>query len=395
MRHSTPRKWLRRLGVALALAAVMAGLVYGFLPGAVERALNRVSATTRRPPSARAVALHRTLRVADLHADSLLWNRDLLERGARGHVDLPRLVAGNVAFQAFTIPTKFPLGANNERTDGNRFDLITALAVAQRWPAATWTSLTQRTLHQCRKLQDAAARSGGKLVLITTANDLKRFLERRAQEPTLTAGMLGVEGAHALDGKLENVDALFDAGVRMMAPTHFFDNDLGGSAHGVEKGGLTDFGRSVIRRMEERGMILDLAHASPKVIDEALAAATRPVVISHTGVRGACGGLRNVTDEQIRGVAKTGGVIAIGYFFAAVCGYDARMIARSIRYTANVAGVEHVALGSDYDGAVGVPFDAAHLDEITDALLDEGFSEEEIRLIMGENALRVFERALP
>jgi microsomal dipeptidase-like Zn-dependent dipeptidase len=209
------------------------------------------------------------------------------------------------------------------------------------------------------------------------------------------AGLLGIEGAHALDGDLANLDALFDAGFRMMAPTHFFDTDIGGSAHGVRKGGLTEMGREMIRRMEAKGMILDLAHASPQVLDEALALAKRPVVVSHSGVKGTCNNRRNLSDEHLRGIARTGGVVGIGYWETAVCGADARAIARAIRYAADLIGVEYVALGSDFDGAIPAPFDTTGLAQITEALLNAGFSESQIRLIMGENVVRVLRQTLP
>jgi microsomal dipeptidase-like Zn-dependent dipeptidase len=198
-----------------------------------------------------------------------------------------------------------------------------------------------------------------------------------------------------LDGDVRNVDALFDAGFRMMAPTHFFDNEWGGSAHGVEKTGLTERGREMIRRMEARGMLVDVAHASPHTIDDVLAIATRPVVVSHTGLRGVCDNQRNLSDEQARRIAATGGVIGIGFWDAATCGTDARAAARSMRYAANLVGVEHVALGSDFDGTVTEPFDATGMVEITQALLDEGFSDEEVALIMGGNVLRLLSETLP
>ena len=143
--------------------------------------------------------------------------------------------------------------------------------------------MTERAIYQAHKLQDTAERSGGKFTVIRTSAELSAYLDRRIKEPGITAGFLGIEGAHALDGNLDNIDRLFAAGVRMMAPTHFFDNDIAGSAHGVSKGGLTDKGREMIRRMEEKKMIVDLAHASPQTIDDVLAIATRPVVVSHTG----------------------------------------------------------------------------------------------------------------
>lgn len=323
-----------------------------------------------------------------------MWNRDLLERGTWGHTDVPRLIEGNVALQAFTIVTKSPRGMNIESND-DRTDNITPLVIAERWPPATWTSLRERALYQARKLRELADHSGGHLTLITSSAELATYLAQREREPSITAGFLGVEGAHALEGDLTNIDIFYAAGVRMMAPTHFFDNDIGGSAHGVQKGGLTELGKEMIRRMEARRMIVDLAHASARTIDDALNIATRPVVVSHTGVRGTCDNTRNLSDDQLKRIAATGGIIGIGYWPTAVCGIDARAIARAIRYAVNLVGVEHVALGSDFDGSVIVPFDTSGLAQLTDALLSEGFSEQEIRLVMGENVIRFLSENLP
>lgn len=385
--------------VLIALTGILVvaiALVFFVLPAQLEKRLN---VSLNPPPyqaSERAVELHKKLLICDLHADSLLWDRDLLERGARGHVDIPRLIEGNVTLQAFTVVTKTPYvwKMNIERNDDTS-DNITLVALMERWPVSTWNSLTQRALYQARKLHDVEALSAGKFVIIKTSADLTRYLERRSREPGITAGFLGIEGAHALDGKLENVDALFDAGFRMMSPTHFFDNDIGGSAHGVEKGGLTDKGREMIRRMEARKMTVDLAHASAKTIDDVLAMVTRPIVVSHTGVKGTCDNQRNLSDEQLKGIARTGGVIGIGYWETAVCATDANAIAKAIRYAANLVGVEHVGLGSDYDGAITAPFDTTGLVGITDALISEGFSDDEIGLIMGGNTIRLLMLNLP
>ena len=147
--------------------------------------------------------------------------------------------------------------------------------------------------------------------------------------------------------------------------------------------------------MNEKRIIIDLAHASPKTIHDVVAVTARPVLYSHGGLRGNCDNRRNLTDEEARGIARTGGVVGIGFWPTAVCGNDARAIAKAIRYAAGVVGIEHVALGSDFDGSVQTPFDAAQLPELTDALLKEGSSAEEIRAIMGENALRFFRENLP
>ena len=385
--------------ILITLAVILLLLIGAFffvVPAQLEKRLN---VSLNAPPylaSERAVELHKKLLVVDLHADSLLWSRDLLERGTRGHVDVPRLIEGNVALQSFTVVTKTPYvwKMNIERNDDTT-DNITILAIAQRWPTATWSSLTQRALYQARKLQDTAARSAGKFTLIRTSAELSSYLDRRTAEPHITAGFLGIEGAHALDGNLDNIDVLFDAGFRMMSPSHFFDTDIGGSAHGVEKGGLTDKGKEMIRRMEAKRMIVDVAHASAKTIDDVLALATRPVFVSHSGVKGTCDNQRNLSDEQLKGIARTGGVIGIGYWDTAVCGKDAKAIAKAIRYAANLVGVDHVGLGSDFDGAVVEPFDTSGLVQITDALIGEGFSDEEIGKIMGRNVLRLLIQNLP
>lgn len=377
-----------------AVLAVILGAFFFVVPGQVERRMNGVIPRPACQPSAPARALHSRLLIADLHADSLLWGRDLLARGTRGHVDVPRLVEGNVALQGFTVVTKSPRGLNIERND-DRSDDITRLALAQRWPVATLTRLAPRALYQARRLHETAAGSGGKLTLIKTAAELSAYLERRRRAPGITAGFLGIEGAHALDGDLANLDVLFDAGFRMISPTHFFDNPIGGSAHGVQKGGLTAMGREWVRRMEAKRMIVDLAHASPQVIDDVLAMATRPVLVSHTGVRGTCDNVRNLSDAHLQAIARTGGVIGIGYWDTAVCGTDAQAIVRALRYVAERVGLTHVGLGSDFDGAVTTPFDTTGLIEITDGLLNAGFREGDIEQIMGGNVLRLLQENLP
>jgi microsomal dipeptidase-like Zn-dependent dipeptidase len=383
------RRWLVAAGMLGALGGTLAAVV----PAQVEKRMNAVAA---RPilVGARTHALHARLLVADLHADTLLWDRDLLRRGSRGHVDVPRLVEGGVAIQAFTVVTQSPRHLNIERNDDGSDD-ITLLAVAERWPPATWTSLRARALHQATRLTAAARRSQGALTLVRSAADLDAFLERRRADPRLVGAILGLEGSHALSGDLRNVDVLKDAGFRMMAPTHFFDTDVGGSAHGVTKGGLTDKGREWVRVLEDRKVLIDLAHASPQTIDDVLALARRPVVVSHTGVRGTCDNRRNLGDDQLRAVAGTGGVIGIGFWDTAVCGGDAHAIARAIVHAVRVAGPEHVGLGSDFDGAVTTPFDATGLPQVTQALLDAGMSEDDVARVMGGNVVRLLRQTLP
>ncbi len=378
---------------SLLLPAALLLLGGCFAASRVDRSFNAV---TQEPAtvSERAAALHRELLTADLHADSLLWNRPIEGPNDAGHVDLARMRAGNHALQAFTIVSKVPADINIDST-GDQGDLISVLAMAQGWPTPTWSSLVSRTLYQAGKLQAAADASDGKFVIIRTRADLAAFLDRRKAEPDLIAGFLGIEGAHALEGNLSNLDVFYDAGVRMVAPTHFFDNDIGGSAHGKKKGGLTPLGRAWVKRMDEKKMIIDLAHASAPVLDEVLRLTRRPIFISHTGVKGTCENNRNLSDDQLRAIARNGGVIGIAFFKLATCGEDVAAVVRAMRHTVDVVGVDHVALGSDFDGMVSTPFDAANFAMLTDALLAEGFTEDDVRKIMGGNVVRLLAALLP
>jgi membrane dipeptidase len=381
---------------AVILAILLIGLIVIFFTVLPRYFANSLNTVINNPPytvSDKAKQLHSKLFVADMHADSLLWKRNLLEKDSIGQVDIPRMFEGNVALQAFTVVTKTPRGINIENNT-DKTDNIFWLALSEMQPFENLTSLTGRAVFQAKKLHQFAEKSEGKLVVIKSKTDLANFLERRKTEQ-IVGGWLGIEGAHALDGKVENVDVLFDVGFRMMSPTHFFDTEMGGSAHGIEKYGLTEKGKEMVKQMEQKGMLVDVAHASAKTIDDVLSVATKPVVVSHTGVKGTCDNTRNLSDEQLKAIAKTGGVIGIGFWDTATCGEDAKSIGRAIRYAANVIGVEHVGLGSDFDGSVKVPFDTSGVALITEALLNEGFSDDEIAKIMGGNLLKLLGENLP
>jgi membrane dipeptidase len=380
-------------GAGLAGAAAAGPLLDG-LVGRVEDRMNPVGAPPATPVSERAAALHATLRVADLHADSLLWGRDLLARGSRGAVDVPRLIEGNVALQVLSMPVKTPRGLNIERNEDSS-DQVLAIALAKRWPPATWGRLLPRVEHLAAQAHAFAARSGGALRIVTSQADLAAYLAAREARRGMTAALLSIEGAHALEGDPGNVDVVADLGVRMISPAHFFDTVFGGSAHGVEQGGLTALGRELVARMEARSVLLDLAHASARTIDDALSVSTRPVVASHTGVRGVLDNSRNLSDEHLAGVAASGGLLGIGFWPTACGGDGVESIARSIAYAVERVGVAHVALGSDWDGAVAVPIDAAATVRLTDALLDVGLDEDAVRAVMGENVLRLLAATLP
>ncbi len=383
---------MRKILIALAVfAAVALGIFFYAVPRYVDASHNTLTGAVRATETSE---LHRRLIVADLHADSLLWDRDLLKENHWGHVDIPRLIKGNVALQAFSVVTKTPRGLNIERNSAAS-DNIRLLSFAQRWPPRTWTSLQQRALYQAEKLHDFAARSNGALVIIKSRAELEAYLAKRRTQSGVTAGWLTIEGAHALEGELANLDALYQAGFRMIAPTHLADSEIGASASGESQRGLTLIGEKWVAEMERRNMIIDLAHASPQTIDDVLRLAQRPVIVSHTGVKGACNNNRNLSDAQIKRIAQNGGLIGIGFWSNATCGTDIAAIVKSIRYAVKIAGIEQVALGSDWDGYVATPIDAAGIGAITAALQKASFDETPIRNIMGENVVRFLSRALP
>ena len=142
-------------------------------------------------------------------------------------------------------------------------------------------------------------------------------------------------------------------------------------------------------------MLIDLAHASSATVDDVLEIAARPVVVSHGGLRSAFESVRNLPDDQVRGIAATGGIIGIGFWPAVTGGVDVASIARAILRAIEVAGVEHVGLGSDFDGSVPVPFDASGMPLLTEALLAEGLDPASIAAVMGGNAFRLLAEALP
>ncbi|MCV6584151.1 MAG: dipeptidase [Marinibacterium sp.] len=387
-------KWLGRL----ILLALVAGAVvfFGILPPRVERGMNLIHGDGRHPVSDAAQALHDDLLIGDWHADSLLWARDLNTRADRGHVDIPRLQEGNVALQFFTAVTKSPAGQNYTENSADSFDNITPLVISQMWPPRTWQSLLERALYQAEKLHEFQADAPDDLRIIRTRSDLDAVLDARANGSQIVGGLLGIEGAHPLELKLENLDALEAAGHRMIGLHHFFDNGLGGSLHGLSNAGLTDFGRDVVAEVARRNLILDLAHSSPQVAWEVLEMTDMPIVVSHTGLHSFCPVKRNFPDDLMKAIAETGGVIAIGYWDDVACGdFAPAGIARMIAAAIDVLGEDHVALGSDYDGSVKTTFDTSQLAALTHALMHEGLSEDQIRKVMGGNMVRVLRARLP
>lgn len=375
----------------LSLLIVAAFIFFGFVANYFDKKMNTVAVAANSPsaPSYEAIPF-----VADLHCDMLLWNRNFFGLHQHGHVDLPRMQQANMALQVFTIVSKTPKGMNINRND-DKTDQIALLSFAQMRPPSTWFSLKSRALHQCDQLHEFAAASDGAFRVVTNRSELRDFIEARKSNRKRIAGMLGLEGAHCLEGDIENLKVFYEAGVRYIGLTHFFDNEWGGSAHGVRKEGLTEDGKKLVQAMNELSMIIDLAHASTRVIEDVLSITNKPVIVSHTGVKGACNNQRNLSDKHLVEIGKRKGLVGIGLWETAVCGRDADATARSMKYVADKIGVDKVALGSDFDGAIKAHFDVTGLPLLVTALQKQGFNQAEINQIMGGNIRDFMLRNLP
>ncbi|GHN00102.1 dipeptidase [Cytophagales bacterium WSM2-2] len=382
------KKILKFIGIVIGVVVI--GL-FVFVPQYIDKLKNKV---TLAGPFAKNAWYDSIPFIADLHCDELLWDRNLLQKIDYGHVDLPRMQQSNLALQVFTVVSKVPFGTNYEKNNDNS-DQIALLSFAQRKPPSNWFSIKKRSLRQCEMLQDFASSSQGKLRIVKNRGDLVKFIEDRKSNRELVAGMLGLEGAQPLEGDINNLTEFYEAGVRYIGLAHFYDNEWAGSAHGAKKDGLTTIGKLLVRKMDSLHITIDLAHASPKTIDDVLSMHEGPLLVSHTGVKGICNNQRNLSDEHLIEIGKRNGLVGIGFWDTAVCGTDAASTAKSIRYVADKIGVDKVALGSDWDGALQAHFDVTGLPLMVKALADENFSRTEIEKIMGGNVREFFLHNLP
>lgn len=376
--------------LALALVLLAALAFFGVFPSVVAWRLDQRSAIPLQPLNAQSQALHSRLLVVDLHAASLLWSRNRIVPSISGHVDLARLVDGNVALQVLAAATTLPWSRAEQ--SGATYDLMTPLAVAQFWPVSTWTSGLQRALYQAELLKVDVRRAGSGLIAIRGKADMDRLLLARAQAQTNgvtppVGVMLAVEGSQLIDGDLTRLDQLFDAGFRMAAPP----------AEAVAAAGasLTPLGKQWLGVMEQKGMLVDLARASPAVFGAIVAEARDPLVVSHAGLRAICDHPGNLEDDQVRAIAATGGLIGIAFGGAAVCGDSIDAIVKAIRHVVALVGIDHVAFGTNFDGGDMAPIDAAGLARLTHGLTAAGFADGDIAKVSGGNAWRLLRRMLP
>lgn len=379
----------------LLVLAVIALLAFLIGPTQLEKSMNVVLPHEPYSISREASRLHKDLVIGDLHADSALWNRSLLERSDRGHVDIPRMREGNVALQMFTTVTKSPRGQNYDHNSSDASDNITLLTLLQAWPPSTWGSLKARALYQAQRLQNWAEEAPQEFMLIYNQADLQLLFQRRDSGEAVVGGLIGTEGSHALDGELASIDELYSAGFRMMSLHHFFDNKLGGSLHGTSQSGLSEFGSDAVLRMQDKGVMIDLSHSSENVVKDVLAMSDTAMIVSHTGFKGYCDSPRNISDDLMQQIAAGGGLIGVGYWSGAICDPSPASVVGALRYGIDLVGEDHIALGSDYDGSVEVAFDTAELSVLTDGMLKAGFTETEVRKVMGGNLLRFLAENLP
>jgi membrane dipeptidase len=362
----------------------------------------------------RARQLHFSSIVVDTHADTtqrlMDGDFDLGPRNAEGSIDIPRMKEGGLdaIFVSIWMPSKI-----------------------------TGPVAVQRALGQIETVHAQVRKHSNDLVFATTAAQV-----RAARKQNKIAVLLGVEGGHMINSDLRVLRQYAGLGVRYMTLTHsgnceWADSSTAKPVHN----GLTDFGKDVIREMNRLGMMVDVSHVSDKTFRDVLSVSKAPLIASHSNCRGLCDHPRNMTDEMIRTLAAKGGVIEINYhvgflsqefrnaerahpeFNQAIasevqkrCGdkegcqliegdritreyveqgklprVDWTEVIEHIDHAVRVAGIDHVGLGSDFDGA-NMPFgmeDASKLPKITEALLRKGYSEDDVRKILGENTLRL------
>lgn len=318
--------------------------------------------------------------MVDLLVGSALF-RDSFVRGGRGHVDLPRLRAVGVNVVGLTVATRWPnlrgsLSGWHFRSLG-----MPARVTGSDMAMAEW--LIGRIGGWCDQ-------SDGALVIVRSRADLERCVA-----PGGPVGiLLGVQGGHVLEGDLANVARLRAIGVRMFAPAHVMDNALVGSGTGRLAGGLTDYGREVIAELEAQSIIVDLAHMSVAGISEALPLLRRPFVLSHTGLTELVSSKRNIPASLAAEVAAAGGLVGIMLATRLRGGSTLAAAVHTFRAAVDAAGADHVALGSDMDGALRMLIDVEGLPALADALLESGIAPSTIEAVTGGSACVLLGSAL-
>jgi membrane dipeptidase len=300
-------------------------------------------------------------------------NLDISKDQPTLHTDIPRLHKGGLKAQFWSVYVP----ADHDKTGD---------ALAQ-------------TLHQISIVKSMVKRYPETFEFASNADEIERIVKAGR-----VASMMGVEGGYSIENDLNNLQRLYDEGCRYMTLTHSRSLSWADSATDDPKvGGLSDFGREVVREMNRIGLLVDLSHVSPDTMKQALAVTRSPVIFSHSSARAICDHPRNVPDDVLPLVKKNGGVIMVNFFSAFIVATETLKknkeargtlhdVVDHIDYLAKHAGVDHVGIGSDFDGVPRLPEQLESVETyplITQALLDRGYSKEDIHKILGGNIMRV------
>ena len=315
--------------------------------------------------------LHKESIVFDAHCDTLqevlAGKRRLGERSEEGHIDLPRLHEGGVTaqiFASFVGPNHLPRGA------------------------------ARQALRLLDVFYQELEENADQLTLATSASDIER-----AKVEGKVAAILSLEGAEALEGDLGVLRAFYKLGVRNIGLTHNLRN---AAADGVDEtrsnSGLTNFGVQLVQEMNRLGIMVDISHLSPTGVRDVLHVSEAPVIASHSNAYALCPHRRNLTDEQLEGVASKEGVVGVTFvpYFVTKDGNQATLkgVLDQIDYMVKTMGVDHVGLGSDFDGFFNANVrgleDVTRLPRLTAGLVERGYSQEQVKKILGGNFMRVF-----
>lgn len=322
--------------------------------------------------------VHASTILIDTHNDitsSTVEGYDIGKRETEGKhmTDLPRMQQGGMAAQFFAA-------------------YVASSSVKDNHSANRALQMIDTVLH------DIVEKYPSDFLFVTTSSGI-----RKAHEQHKIAALIGIEGGHAIEDSLRLLRDYYDLGVRYMTLTHTNSNNWADSANDEHKpnNGLSPFGKEVVHEMNRLGMMVDIAHVSDKTFYDALETSEAPIFSSHSSCRALCDVPRNMTDEMIKALAKKGGVIQINFscgFLKQGAGTGGRPratladVVKHIDHVVEIAGVDYVGLGSDFDGIQCAPEGLDSVDKwpnLTRALLEEGYTAEEIRKIYGENTLRV------
>jgi len=338
----------------------------------------------------RAMKLHRDAIVIDTHNDitSPIADEgfDMGARDTSGRIqtDIPRMKEGGL--------------------DAEFFSIYVASSYAKDGGAA------RRALQMMDGVYDQIRRHPGSLELAGTSADI-----RRIHKTGRIAALMGIEGGHAIEDSLPALRMFYRMGIRYMTLTHTNTSNWADSAGGISvrgerrHGGLSDFGKEVVREMNRLGMMVDISHVSDETFNDCIEVSRAPLIASHSSCRALTNVPRNMTDEMLRALARNGGVVMINFYNGFINTEYARpgmpppekpaekatldMLMQHFEYAIKVAGIDHVGIGSDFDGVDGMlppgMEDVTKLPTITYELLRRGYSEKDVRKVLGENLLRV------